>query len=146
MLREFWRRKYKVQNSMNLIILNLAFFWILQNWFDQFWQQQKCGPFWSSNSLWTRATIFECCKRNLKIQESLARHKNWLGQRWGLGEVTCNQINCKIMTPETTWEHLKPNQMSSNPHATWDHHMNCQDQTPWQVTSSTDKVRYMVIC
>ena len=40
-----FEKEHKVQNSMNLKILNLAFFWILQNWFDQFWQQQKCGPF-----------------------------------------------------------------------------------------------------
>ena len=42
---DFLRRKHKAQNSMNLKFLNLAFFWILQNWFDQFWQQQNVALF-----------------------------------------------------------------------------------------------------
>ena len=130
---------------MNLKILNLSFFWILQNWFDQFWQQQKCGPFLNSNSLWTRATVFECCKRILQRWQSWPTQKKGLCQTWGWGEVACEQNKCNNNSLAPHWITLITKQMGSNPKAKQDHHMKYHQHPPWQVTSSTDKVKYMVI-
>ena len=46
-----FEKKHKGKNSMSSRILLLALFWIFQNWFDQFWQQQNVNSFLHSNPL-----------------------------------------------------------------------------------------------
>ena len=134
-----WRRKYKEKNSMIFRILNLAFFWILKNWFEQFWQQQKCGPFLNSNSLWTRATVFECWKRDLKRWQSLSKQKSWLCQGWVWGDVACEQNNSNTKSRTPHGSPLITKQIGSNPNATSNHHKKSHKHPPWQVTSPTEE-------
>ena len=99
----------------------------------------------NSNTLWTRATVFECCKRILQRWQSWTTQKKWLCQTWGWGEVACEQNKCNNNSLAPHWITLITKQMGSNPKAKQDHHMKYHQHPPWQVTSSTDKVKYMVI-
>ena len=55
--------------------------------------------------------------------------------------MTCAQNNSNIKSKASQRTTLITKHIGSNPNATYDHHMKYHQYPPWQVTSSTDKLK-----